>query len=132
MSPAREMGLMARFAVVGALGFCLDGGLLAVGTAMGAPVSAARAVSLFGALHLTFLLNGAFVFRALRRDNLGRQWAGYMLANGLGALCNYVVFLGLIGSGLPLASAPVVAFVTAAAVALAVNFTGSRLIAFRA
>jgi putative flippase GtrA len=127
-----EAVLFLKFAVVGALGFVTDGGLLALGLHSGLSVGVARAISLGVALHLTFLLNGAFVFRTLRPAALPRQWATYMLANGAGALCNYLVFLGLIASRAPVLSDRPTAFVIAAVVALGVNFTGSRLVAFKA
>ena len=124
--------LFLKFAVVGALGFATDAGLLALGLRAGLSIGIARAISLGVALHLTFLLNGLFVFATLRRSALPRQWASYMLANGAGALCNYLVFISLIASRAPVLSDRPVAFVAAAVIALGVNFTGSRLVAFRA
>ena len=131
MSGGRNSGLALRFALVGAIGFCVDAGLLAVGVRFGLWPAAARAISLTTALHVTFVLNGRFVFGALRRSALGRQWTSYMAANAAGAGCNYLVFLGLTSSGWPLASEPHVGFVAAAVAAMAVNFTGSRFVAFR-
>jgi len=131
MSGRRTSALALRFAVVGVVGFCVDAGLLALGIRLGLAPAAARAVSLAVALHVTFALNGFFVFGALRREALPRQWAAYMAANAAGAACNYLAFLGLTASRSPLVSDPRMAFVGAAAAAMTVNFTGIRFLAFR-
>ena len=128
MNGGRRFG---GFALVGGAGFCADAGLLAAGLALGLPAAAARAVSAGAAIHLTFALNDRLVFADAREHGLARRWAGYLLANGFGALCNYVVFVFLTHSGLPLAGRPVPAFLAAAGVGLLVNYLGSRSLAFR-
>jgi putative flippase GtrA len=55
----------------------------------------------------------------------------YMAANGFGAGCNYLIFIALTASHLPVVSARPAAFVIAAVIALAVNYTGTRFLAFR-
>ncbi|MDB5430898.1 MAG: GtrA family protein [Caulobacter sp.] len=126
-APAR----LAGFAAVGAVGFAVDAGLLTLGLALGWPEALARAVSLTTALHLTFLGNGRFVFGNLSRERLGRQWVGYMIANGLGAGANYAVFLALVAGHLPGLSSRPVAFVAAAVAGAVVNYIGIGRLAFR-
>jgi putative flippase GtrA len=123
--------LFIGFVVVGALGFATDAGLLAAGLALGLSPVVARAISVTTALQTTFVLNGLFVFRSLTKASLPRRWVGYMVSNGFGAACNYLIFIALTASRLPLVSERAPAFVAAAAIALVVNFTGTRLLAFR-
>ena len=134
LSPSRIVGdprLFAGFVVVGVLGFATDAGLLTAGMTLGLSSAAARAISVTTALQTTFVLNGVFVFRSLRRATFARQWLGYMAANGFGAACNYAVFVALTASHMPWISEPRPAFVAAAIIALVVNYTGTRLLAFR-
>jgi putative flippase GtrA len=127
-----EARLFIGFAVVGAVGFAADAGVFAAGTAAGLSPVLAKAISAAAALHVTFLLNGRFVFAALSARKLGRQWAGYMLSNGFGALVNLAIFTGLTASRLPYVSERWPAYAIAAALGLLVNYAGARLIAFRA
>ena len=128
---ASDSRLFAGFIVVGVLGFATDAGLLTAGLAYGLPAAGARAISVTVALQTTFILNGLLVFRSLQRASFGRQWLGYMVSNGFGAACNYAVFVALTASHIPWLSERTPAFVAAAVVALFVNFTGTRLLAFR-
>lgn len=131
-----DPGLQARrqfigFAAIGVAGFVVDASLLTLGLAGGLSSAAARAISVTAAIHATFAGNRLLVFRDRRRDGLVRQWAGYIAANGVGALCNYLTYLALTATGAPVLSAPAPAFLIAAVVGLMVNFAGSRRLAFR-
>jgi putative flippase GtrA len=123
--------LFAGFVMVGAVGFATDAGLLAAGLALHLAPLAARAISVSTALQVTFALNGLLVFRSLSARLFARQWATYMLSNGFGAGCNYVIFAGLTLSRAPVVSERVPAFLIAAAAALLVNYAGTRFLAFR-
>ena len=123
--------LLAGFVGVGAVGFAADAGLLAAGTALGLSPIVARAISVIVALQLTFLLNGLLVFRSFTPATLAGQWLAYMVSNGLGAACNYVVFVTLTVSQIPWLSDRAPAFVAAAGIALVVNFVGTRFWVFR-
>jgi putative flippase GtrA len=122
--------LFAGFIAVGVLGFVTDAGLLAAGLAAGLSPVVARAIPVSVALQVTFLLNGVLVFRRLNRGLFVRQWMTYMAANVFGAGCNYVIFIALLASPLPLVSDRAPAFIVAAVAALAVNYTGTRFLAF--
>ena len=100
----REAPLALKFGAVGCLGFVTDAVVLKLGLAAGLTPAAARLLSLFLAMQVTFTVNGLLVFRCLEAAKLPRQWAGYMGSNGLGNLCNYLIFLGLVHSSLPLLS----------------------------
>jgi putative flippase GtrA len=123
--------LLAGFVGVGAVGFMTDAGLLATGIALGLSPIVARGISVVVALQLTFLLNGLLVFRSLTPAALAGQWLAYMVSNGLGAACNYAIFVTLTVSRIPWLSDRAPAFVAAAGIALVVNFAGTRFWAFR-
>ena len=126
-----ELALFLKFGLVGGGGFLVDALVLQAGLALGLEPPAARAVSVLVAMHATFLANDALVFRGHRAKPLPARWAGYLLANSLGAACNYLVFLVLTGSGAPVLSQPLAALAIGSAVGWGVNYAGSRMLAYR-
>lgn len=126
----REAPLALKFGAVGCLGFVTDAVVLKLGLAAGLSPAAARLLSLFLAMQVTFTVNGLLVFRCLETAKLPRQWAGYMGSNGVGNLCNYLIFLGLLHSGLPLLSGKLAALAIGSLTAWAINYVGARLVAF--
>lgn len=126
----RELGGLIRFAIVGAGGFLIDALVLKLGLGAGLSPAGARLISLFIAMQFTFVANGWLTFGGLSRGRLPRQWAGYMVANGFGAACNYAIFVALVLSRLPLVSQHLVALAVGSGLALAINYTGTRLLAF--
>jgi putative flippase GtrA len=123
---------LARFALVGAVGFGVDAALLQllVGAAGWSPF-AARAVSFPAALSATFLLNRAWTFGALRMP-AGRAYGTYGAIQALGALINLAVFSACLLAAPLLYERPVVALGIGAIVALLFNFAASRRLVFRA
>lgn len=125
-------GLTAlKFAAVGGLGFLTDISVLHLGLhVLRLSPLAGRAISLTCAMQVTFLVNGLVVFRCLDWKRWPRQWLGYMAANGLGNLINYLVFAALIGSRLPQVSRTGWALVIGSVLAYAFNFLCVRLLVF--
>jgi putative flippase GtrA len=123
---------LARFAVVGAVGFAVDAAVLQllVGAAGWSPFSA-RAVSFPAALSATFLLNRAWTFAALRMP-AARAYGTYGVIQALGALINLAVFSICLLAAPPLYERPVIALGIGAIVALLFNFAASRRLVFRA
>lgn len=126
----REGPLALKFTAVSCLGFVTDVAALKLGLALGLSTAIARLISLILAMQVTFTVNGVFVFRCLSLPRMPRQWAGYMGSNGLGNLCNYLIFLGLVASGLPVVSGKLEALTVGSLSAWAINYLGARLIAF--
>jgi putative flippase GtrA len=122
----------ARFAVVGAVGFAVDAGVLQllVSAAAWSPF-AARAVSFPVALACTFALNRAWTFPGLRMSMV-RAYGAYGAIQGVGALINLAVFSVCVLLAPPLYERPVIALGIGAAVSLAFNFYASRRVVFRA
>lgn len=126
-----ELSLFLKFGLVGAAGFLVDALVLQAGLALGRPAELARLASIAAAMQATFLLNDAFVFRRHRRRSWPRRWLGFMAANTLGALCSYAVFVAVLAARLGWLSEPLPALAVASAVSWAVNYAGSRILAFR-
>ena len=120
-----------KFTLVSGLGFATDAIVLHVLMVAGVPPAWARVVSLLCAMQVTFLVNALLVFRCLDRARPWRQWATYMLAHGLGNLCNYCIFVSLVSLHRPLLSAPLAALAVASVTAWAINYAGARYFVFR-
>jgi putative flippase GtrA len=120
----------AKFGAVGCVGFITDVTLLKFGLQAGLPSLAARVISLTCAMQVTFMINGLLVFRCLKASSFLRQWAAYMSSNGLGNVCNYLIFAGLVVSRAPLVSRHYVALVIGSVTAYVINYAGCRLLVF--
>jgi putative flippase GtrA len=127
---ARELLTAAKFGAVGCMGFLTDITVLRMGLVCGLTPFAARLISLTCAMQVTFLINGFFVFRCLRRDTALRQWLSYMSSNGLGNLINYLIFAGLVVSRWPYVSRHGAALVIGSLSAYLINYAGCRLLVF--
>jgi putative flippase GtrA len=125
-----ELLTAAKFGLVGCVGFATDVTLLKIGLGAGLSPLLARVVSLTCAMQVTFLINGFLVFRCLQFRICLRQWAAYMSSNGLGNLCNYLIFAGLVLSREPVVSRRYVALVIGSLSAYVINYAGVRLLAF--
>ena len=124
-----------RFAIVGALGFVVDAGVLALVLHSGlAGFHAGRCLSFLAAASFTWALNRRFTFadRAASRGSRGTQWARYVAAMSAGAAVNYAVYaLVLAWAGYTALIAPFA--VAAGSIAgLGVNFSAARWFVFAA
>lgn len=132
--PVRKQFL--RFALVGAAGFPVDEGVLALmHSVLGLDPLAARVISIMTAMTFTWWGNRTLTFRAEAATGsaaIVREWLRFVGANGLGALINYGTFAAL----LRFAPAPLdnayMATAIGVGVGLVFNFTLSRLYVFRA
>jgi len=124
------MGLAAKFAAVGLVGYGVDATILHVGLGAGLQPDWARVISLTCAMQATFAINGLVVFRCLEWSRLPRQWAGYMAANGLGNFCNYWIFLTLVSTHWRIIGNPMFALTVGSACAWAINYAGTRFLVF--
>ena len=127
----RESLLVGGHISASLVGFLVDAVLLTTTTGSGVDPAGARLISLFWAMQATFVLNGLFVFRRLTLQSLPGQWARYMACNGVGNLVNYLVFVGLVATGLPVVSNHYAALCTGALIAWTINYSGARLWTFR-
>jgi putative flippase GtrA len=122
---------VARFLVVGAVGFLVDGGVLSLlvhGFGIGPII--ARGPSFLSAVTVTWLLNRAYTFHGLRAQPIGAQYVRYLAAQGVGALTNLGVYASAIYAFAICARIPVLALALGSAVALVVNYLLLRLFVF--
>jgi putative flippase GtrA len=126
----RRRRLLAKFTGVALIGFVISALVLHAGLELGLSPWAARLIALLCAMHLTFLINGRFVFRALNRERFFAQWAAYVANSAFGNFCNFWVFVALESTHWPVISHPYVALLAGSITAWAINFTGARLLVF--
>lgn len=81
-----------RFCIVGFLGYLVDSAAMEALVYAGLSAAMARVISIPTALQCTFLLHGAFTFRA-HGGYTRRAWITFMGCNLMGALINYLIFL---------------------------------------
>lgn len=122
---------LARFAVVGAVGFAVDAGVLQllVAAAAWSPF-AARALSFPVALTSTFILNRIWTFQGLRMST-ARAYGAYGAIQLVGALINLLVFSICVLLAPSLYERPVIALAIGAGVAMLFNFYTSKRLVFR-
>ena len=120
------------FVVIGAIGFCVDGGALTLlNSVYGLELVPARLVSFTAAVTVTWLLNRLRTFADRADPRRVREWSRYAFVNGIGAALNMAIFFWLIAHYEQLARVPLVPLAIAASVALIFNFFASKHVAFR-
>ena len=126
----RRRRLLAKFTAVALIGFVVSAVILHLGLEAGLRPWAARLIALLFARHVTFLINGRFVFRVLTRERFLAQWAAYVANSAVGNFCNYWVFVTLESTHRPILGNPYVALFAGSITAWAINFTGARFVVF--
>lgn len=121
---------VAKYAVVGGLGFAVDGGVLSLLThAFGMDPFIARLISFALALTATWLLNRGWTF-ADRAERPPAQAARYVAVQVTGGLANYLCYAGLLLAIPALQQLPIIALAFGSAVGLVVNYAGALLFVF--
>jgi len=122
---------IARFAVVGGIGFVVDAGVLTLALHyLTTSVYVARALSFATAVGATWLLNRTFVFDADTGRSIVGEYGRYLVTQVAGALSNLAVFVALIQWVPRLVAVPVVPLAAGAVVGALVNYAGSALWVF--
>jgi putative flippase GtrA len=123
---------VAKFAVVGGVGFAIDAGVLTLAVRELSSVYTARAVSFACAVLVTWVLNRLYVFDPDKRASLAFEYGRYLATQIAGALTNLAVFVALVESIPRLATTPVVPLAIGAVLGAVVNYGGSALWVFDA
>lgn len=126
--PKREF---RRFVIVGALGFCVDGGLLTILMKYGYDVIPARCCSFFVAVSVTWLLNRIWTFDTGKLVSIRREYIYYFGTQVMGAAINLSIFFALIGIYPLLRDTPLIPLAFGAAVSLGFNYLVSKVFVFR-
>lgn len=128
-----ELARFLRYCVVGAAGFIADATvLLALVHGQDMNPLLARAFSFSLAVMLTFALNQHWTFERGIRRGLIASFLAYLGVQGLGFACNAAIYAFAILVLPPPFNAPLFSLAIASAVALAVNYWGSRQLVFAA
>ena len=125
---------LARFAIVGGIGFVVDAAILtALLSGLGFNVYASRAVSFATAVLATWALNRQWVFtngKARHARAVGAEYLRYLVVQTVGALVNLGVFVVVLAMEPDLIRYPVVPLAIGSVAGLLVNFAGARLWVF--
>lgn len=124
------MNTFFRFCLVGAAGFCIDGGLLQAGIhLLGLGVIAARVPSFTAAVLATWWMNRTFTFRAAGKS-FRNSFPPYVAANAVGLALNFGIYSAGVLFSETLAAMPLAALGIGAVLGLAFNYAASRLWVF--
>lgn len=130
VSPPRRRRLLAKFTGASLIGFLFSAATLRLALQAGVHPWAARLLAMVVAMHVTFFINGRYVFGALTRERFFALWGAYVLNSAFGNACNFGVFVSLTASHRAVVSSPYVAFLAGAMTAWAINFLGARFVVF--
>lgn len=124
--------LATRFALVGALGFLVDAGVLSLATSLlGLNLYLGRALSFLAAVTFTWALNRRITFPHARSSSRLGEWARFCAANSLGGAVNLGIY-GLLVISTPLVrNHPTLGVAAGSLSGLAINFTLSHTFVFR-
>ncbi len=122
-----------RFAVIGAVGFVVDVGVLYALRHAGLDLYSARLLSFTAAATATWLGNRGYTFAGggKRVAALHREWLNYVMAMGIGGLTNYAVYAVLISSFNRFHSHPWMAVAAGTATAMVLNFVLARRLLYQ-
>ncbi len=122
---------LPRFIVIGALGFCVDAGLLALLIAAGGGLYSGRLISFPAAVTVTWYLNRVWTFREAATERPAREYFTYLAVQLMATLGNLVVYAALLrwvlGERTEMA---IPALAIGAVVGLVINYLGARTIVF--
>jgi putative flippase GtrA len=125
-----------RFGMVGACGYVVDTGVLALATDLeGLDFETGRVLSVFCAMCFTWLGNRYLTFperRARTASGVFQEWLKFMGANLLGAVINYAVSVALVKFAAFPFSYKYAAQACGTLAGLIFNFTLSRAVVFKA
>jgi putative flippase GtrA len=129
----RLSGSVVRFAIVGAIGFAIDGGAMELLTATTATSPLiARAFSFPLALSATRALNRAWTFPTGRERTPVAQYRRYLAVQIAGFVVNYALFAALVQSGGIWQEQPLLALVIGGLVSMITTYALSRALVFSA
>jgi putative flippase GtrA len=125
------VGQFLSFAVIGALAFLVDAGVLFVAMEAGMGPYAGRCVSWTAAATFTWYMNRVRTFRGLgRRESAIRQWGRFLLANSAGGSLNLLVYAVAIASSALVREFPWLGVALGSIAGLVANFLLSKRFVF--
>jgi putative flippase GtrA len=126
-----EQQRIVRYLMVGAVGFVVDAGLLALQVHLfGVNPYVARGPSFLVAATVTWLLNRVHTFKGLERYSTGNEYRRYIMIQMAGALINLGVYVMAIASFAICARYPELGVAMGAVVGPVANYILARLFVF--
>lgn len=123
---------VSRFAIIGGIGFIVDGGILTLlNSFYGFNILQSRVCSFAVAVTVTWFLNRQRTFADRKDKRVAREWGRYAVVNSAGALLNMGIFLGLVHHFSIFRDFPLLPLGIASSIALFFNFFTSKHFAFR-
>lgn len=122
-------GAFLRFAIVGALGFCVDALVLLATRRAGLDLYSGRLISYLCAATFTWYANRWFTFRSTDPRWLAEWWR-FLCANAVGGLLNYGTYAILVASTAMFLKFPVLAVGVGSILGLLCNFLLSKRVVF--
>lgn len=120
------------FAVVGAVGFLVDAGIVLGLTAYSADPIAAQLVAFSVAVTVTWLGNRSWAFgQSTRHQTLIQEWFLYVSANTIGWLVNNGIYITLVVKVPSISRQPVWAVAAGSLTGLFFNYTAACRVVFR-
>jgi putative flippase GtrA len=130
LATGRQAG---SFAVIGGIGFVVDGGILTIlNSVYDVALLSARLVSFSAAVTTTWYLNRRRTFADRKNEKVVSEWGRYAAVNSIGSILNMGIFFWLIAQNDALARMPLIPLGIAASVALVFNFIASKYVVFGA
>lgn len=120
-----------RFAVVGGLGFLVDGGILTLLLQQEWSVFAARTCSFSAAVSMTWSLNRIWTFSTRGNGRGRREYASYFGTQIIGAAINLSVFFAVVNLQPVLLQFPYIPLAVGALISAAFTYTASRRFVFQ-
>lgn len=120
-----------QFAIVGGVGFCVDGGLLSILIYNGWNIIPARSCSFLLAVSTTWLLNRLWTFNSSKNMGVHREFIYYYGTQIIGALINLSIFFTVINLYPSFRNTPLIPFAFGSATALIFNYLISKIFIFR-
>ena len=126
-----QVAQFLRFAVVGGIGFIIDGGLLWFLLTYGVDTYLARVFSFPIAVIATWWLNRIWTFSSARKASPGKQLNFYLTVQITGALSNYLMYILTVQTFGTDRLVAIIGFVLGSFVGMFINFSGARYVVFR-
>jgi putative flippase GtrA len=120
-----------RFVFVGALGFCIDCGVLILLMNENWEILPARSLSFLSAVTGTWFLNRFWTFKLEKGVGRSKEYAYYIVTQIIGAAINLLVFYLLIKFYPLTVNTPQIPLALGAAVSLGFNYTVSKKFVFK-
>jgi putative flippase GtrA len=122
---------LARFMVVGGVGFVVDASVLTVLVSFGnMGLYSSRAVSFLLAVSVTWYMNRVWTFQTTDNKRHRQEYVRYILVQVVGALINLGIYVYCIETIPKMADYPVLPLMIGAVVALMFNYLFSRKLVF--